>query len=359
MIKVGIIGCGRIADSHAASVDAIPGSQIVATCDSEELMAKQLQERTGADHCFTDAARLAEAVDVVHITTPPASHFELGKLCLDAGCHVYIEKPFAVTGDESDELIRLAEEKKKNVTVGHNAQFTHAAVRMRELVQSGYLGGAPIHMEASYCYDLSDARYAKALLGDSNHWVRKLPGKLLHNIVSHGVSKVAEFLKSDRPKVIAHGFTSPILTEIGETDIVDELRVIIEDGGYPTAYFTFSTQMNPVLHELRLYGPKNSLIVDDDHQSVIKVRGGKYKSYLNHFVPPWVYAKQYLSNWSFNTKKFLTRDFHMTHGMTRLIRLFHQSIAEDGPPPIPPAEIVRTARIMDSIFEQLNRRSDV
>ena len=62
--------------------------------------------------------------------------------------------------------------------------------------------------------------------------------------------------------MIAHGFTSPLLKSIGETEIIDELRVIIHDGE-TTAYFTFSSQMRPMLHQLRLYGPKNGLIMDD------------------------------------------------------------------------------------------------
>ena len=59
---------------------------------------------------------------------------------------------------------------------------------MRALVGRGYLGGAPVHMESYYCYDLTQPGYARALLGDKQHWVRRLPGKLLQNIISHGIA---------------------------------------------------------------------------------------------------------------------------------------------------------------------------
>ena len=65
-----------------------------------------------------------------------------------------------------------------------------------------------------------------------------LPGKLLHNIISHGVARIAEFLSGDRPRVIAHGFVSPRLEAMGEREIVDELRVIIQDEESTTASFT-------------------------------------------------------------------------------------------------------------------------
>ena len=79
-------------------------------------------------------------------------------------------------------------------------------------------------MESSYCYDLSEPGYAKALLGDRRHWVRGLPGGLLQNIISHGIARIAEFLSTESPHVIAHGFVSPLLRSIGEHDIVDELQ---------------------------------------------------------------------------------------------------------------------------------------
>src|SRR5689334_25434111 len=50
--------------------------------------------------------------------------------------------------------------------------------------------------------------------------------KLLHNIISHGIAKVAEFLTTDAPHVLAYGFVSPFLKERGESEIIDELRVI-------------------------------------------------------------------------------------------------------------------------------------
>jgi len=84
-------------------------------------------------------------------------------------------------------------------------------------------------LESTYCYSFGDESYAKALLGDSGHWVRTLPGSLLQNIISHGISKIAEFLTSDRPLVMAHGFTSPFLKNIGQGDIIDEVRVLIRD----------------------------------------------------------------------------------------------------------------------------------
>jgi predicted dehydrogenase len=181
-----------------------------------------------------------------------------------------------------------------------------------------------------------------------------LPGKLLQNIISHGIARIAEFLTSDAPQVIACGFVSPVRRRMGEGEIMDELRVIICEEERTTAYFTFSSQMRPSIHQFRIYGPKNGLILDQDQETLIKLRGGRFKSYAEKFIPPVQFAAQHLGNVTTNVKKFLANDFHMKSGMKYLIESFYRSIIQGTPVPIPYREILLTARIMDAIFDQLS-----
>jgi predicted dehydrogenase len=358
MLKVAIVGCGKIADDHACQIQRISGCEIVGVCDREPLMARQLCERFPVKRYFHDLAELLKEAqpDVVHITTPPENHYEIGRFCLERGCHVYVEKPFTVNLQEAQSLIALANERGLRLTVGHDDQFSHVARRMRTLVKSGYLGGAPVHMESYFCYDLGDPAYARALLGDKRHWVRRLPGMLLHNIISHGIARIAEFLTGDAPYVIAYGFVSPFLTKMGEAEMVDELRVIISEEERTTAYFTFSSQMRPILHQFRIYGPQNGLVVDQDQETLIKLRGSKFKSYAEKFVPPVGFASQFLGNLTTNAKTFAVSDFHMKSGMKCLIESFYGSVVQGTPVPIPYREILLTTRIMDAIFDQLSAR---
>jgi predicted dehydrogenase len=355
MLKVAIVGCGKIADAHAWAISMIPGVEIVGACDTEVLMAKQLSERYKIGKYFADLDTMLEAVrpDVVHITTPPQSHFEIGKTCLNANCHVFMEKPFALNEAEAETLINLAEHNNLKMTVGTDEQFSHVAAWMRKLVNDGYLGGSPVHMESYYCYDLGDERFAKAFLADKAHWVRNLPGQLMHNVISHGIARIAEFLKGDNVKVIAHGFASDFLANIGGSDLLDELRAIIIDDHKTTAYFTFSTQMRPLLREFRIYGPVNGLVLDQDHHALIRVPGKIYVSYADKFIPLNYYARQYRKSMLANAKLFLRRNFHLKYGLKRLTELFYQSISEDSPLPIPYKEMLLTAKIMDSIFIQI------
>ena len=79
---------------------------------------------------------------------------------------------------------------KKENYAGHDDQFVHAARRRRSLVQSG--GQRPAAHGKLLCYEIGGA-YASALFGDKRHWVRRLPGKLLHNVISHGIARISSF----------------------------------------------------------------------------------------------------------------------------------------------------------------------
>lgn len=361
MLRVGLIGCGRIADQHAAQIHRVAGAELVGVYDQEELMGRQLAERFAIPRVYSslDAFLTDLKPDIVHITTPPQSHFTLGKACIEAGSHVYIEKPFTVSADEAIELLEAAENAGLKATAGHNVQFTPEMLGMRRAVQDGFLGGAPSHIESTFSYDLGDATYVRGLLGDSGHWVRQLPGQLLHNIISHGIAKIAEFISCERPSVCAHGFTSPTLLKAGEKNIVDELRVVITDRRHTTAYFTFSTQLVPPVQELRLFGPAGSVFVDNQHRTLLlhDRANSQYRSYLNFFVPPFRTAGQLLKNAGANVSRFARADFHADVGLKNLIEAFYRAVDGTGTLPIPYREIVLTSRIMDDIFCQLNERT--
>jgi predicted dehydrogenase len=356
MLKVAIIGCGKIADLHAQQILRFPEARIVAACDSEPLMAHQLKDRFPIDRAYGSVPELLsnERPDIVHITTPPESHLSLATMCLEANSHVYVEKPFTVDLKQAVELIAAAQRCQRKVTVGHNVQFTRPAMIMRQMIADGFLGGTPRHMESFYAYDLGDTRYVKALLGDKNHWVRRLPGKLLQNILSHGIAKIAEYLPGEDLDIKTIAFPSVQMRDAGEDQIFDELRVVILDrASQATAYFSFSTQVRPLLHQFRIYGARNGLLTDDDHQVILKLHGKRRKSYLEQFLPPVLMAKQYASNGMTNVRDFLGRRLHNDLGMGNLIAAFYSSIISETEPPIPYREIIATTSIMERIFGQV------
>src|SRR6266550_2824885 len=355
MLRIAIIGCGKVADQHVGAIHRIPNCRIVSVCDRELLMAKQLGERFHISECFSDVQEMLQSThpQVVHITTPPQSHFQLAKQCLEFGSHVYLEKPFTVTAEQAEALIEFAERRGLKMTAGHNYQFTLEMLEMRRLVSEGYLGGRPIHLESYWSYDLGGSMYSGAFLGSRAHWLRELPGQLFHNIISHGIAKLAEFLDDDVRLIVAEAHQSPQLRNAGASEIMDELRVLLQDKRGTTALFCFSTQFKPPLKRLRIYGPRNSLMVDILTGTLVRSPGASYKSYLTYFIPPLKNAREYFRNLRLNVANFIRQRLYQDFGMKELIERFYNSIRLGAPLPIPYREILLTARLMDEIFAQV------
>ena len=356
MLRIALVGCGKIADQHVQAIRRIPNCCLVAVCDQELLMARQLAERFGIPSSFTNLEEMlrTSCPQVVHITTPPQSHWSVARQCLEAGSHVYLEKPFTVTADEAKSLIRLAVSRNLKVTAGHNYQFTLEMMAMRRLAAEGFLGGHPVHLESHWSYDLGDMSYVGPVLGNPAHWVRQLPGQLFHNILSHGIARLAEFLDDDLTEITASARQSPQMRRLGDHDILDELRVLILDKHGTSAFFCFSTHIKPPLNQFRVCGPSRSMVVDLSSGSLIRYGNRSYKSYLTYFIPPLNIAREHLGNAYRNVGRFLRRELHQDFGVKELIERFYESIRAGGPPPIPYREIVLTARIMDEIFARIH-----
>src|SRR5687768_7644952 len=119
-LKVALVGCGKIADGHVEEIQKMPAkASVVAVCDLERLMAEQLAARYGIPAYYDDLEQMLERErpDVVHITTPPASHLPLAIRCIDAGCHVFVEKPIAPTHPEAVQIIDHARARNSKLTI--------------------------------------------------------------------------------------------------------------------------------------------------------------------------------------------------------------------------------------------------
>jgi len=198
---------------------------------------------------------------------------------------------------------------------------------------------------------LADLRYASAFLSNRAHWVRQLPGQLFHNLISHGIAKLAELL-DEVVEIIATAYQSDHLRSLGLEDVLDELRVLIRDKHGTTAFFCFSTQIKG-LNLLRVYGPSGSISANIITGSLIRSPSRSYKSYLTYFIPPLRNASQDFGNARRNIANFLRRRLYQDFGMKELTERFYNSVRLGDEPPISYSEIISTARIMDEIFAQI------
>ena len=141
MIKVGIIGLGRMGVSHCAIANAHPDAEIVAICEPSSFVTKAFEKYAGLQ-CFKDYKKVISSIDLdcVFITTPTRFHFEMVEDALKAGLHVFVEKPFCLNPMDSAQLVQLAQAKKLVNQVGYHNRFIGTFREAKRLLDLGAIG---------------------------------------------------------------------------------------------------------------------------------------------------------------------------------------------------------------------------
>jgi predicted dehydrogenase len=350
MLRIGIVGCGKIADGHLEQIRAVGRGEVVAVCDSEPLMAEQLGVRMGVPARYTDFEEMLarERLDVVHIATPPFSHVPLASAAMEAGCHVFVEKPFAPTASEARIILDRALATGRRTSVNYLYNFEPPALELEAMIERGELGDV-VHLETAYGYNLG-GDYGLALMTDPKHWVHRLPGKLFHNVLDHVLAKLVAYI-DDAFDVQAASFRRRPDTGIASLDeMPDELRFLIRSGSV-TASGIVSAHARPVAQTLKIYGTRDSVELDYGARTFVRAAQQTQPSALGRLFPSWVQGRRYRHNFWRNVSLFRRHQFHYFQCMRVLLGRFYDAIEFDKPDPIPHPQILRVCRLIDRIVE--------
>lgn len=145
MIKAAIIGLGKMGMSHAAILGGLPNVELVAACDMDSLLQSAFKKLTKIQ-MFTDYKKMIEEVkpDCVYVVTPTKLHYEMVMFALEHGCHVFCEKPFALTAEQGEKMVALAKAKGLVNQVGYHNRYIGTFNEMKRLLTEGVIG-KPFH----------------------------------------------------------------------------------------------------------------------------------------------------------------------------------------------------------------------
>ena len=251
-LRIGLVGCGKIADGHIEQVRALDRADVVAVCDSEPLMAEQLATRMGVPARYDDLVRMLDEqkLDVLHVATPPDSHRAIAALAFEHGCHVFMEKPFALTEAEARVIVDAAASAQRRVGVNYLYNYETPGLELEQLIAKGELGSV-VHLESHYGYNLA-GDYGIAVMADPRHWVHQLPGKLFHNVLDHVLAKIVPHVGDDFDlQAVSLRRRQPIGVESVDA-MPDELRFTLRSGTV-TASGLVSAHARPVAHTLKFW----------------------------------------------------------------------------------------------------------
>jgi predicted dehydrogenase/nucleoside-diphosphate-sugar epimerase len=188
-IRAAIVGTGFIADFHARGIREVADVELVAVCDANIKVAEAFAAgRSAKAYASLDEMLEKERIDVIHVLVPPDTHHAIAKKALQAGAHVFVEKPMCVSVEECDDLLSIAGAKGLTIGVNHSMVYIPAYERLRRHVHGGDLG--PIdYLCINHFSELGVMR-----VGPFGNWIVRQPGNALLEIGPHVVSELIDLV---------------------------------------------------------------------------------------------------------------------------------------------------------------------
>ena len=200
-LKVGIIGCGYWGPNLIRNFINVKGADVRICSDLDKGRLEHMKQLYPSLATTTDYKKIIkdESIDAVVIATPVSTHFSLAAEALEAGKHVFCEKPLTQSVDEGVRLVDLADEKGRTLMVGHTFVYTAAVNKVKDLINSGELGDI---------YYMSTARVNLGLFQEDIN--------VVCDLAPHDVS-IMNYVLGTRPvavSAVGHSYIQPEIQDV-------------------------------------------------------------------------------------------------------------------------------------------------
>jgi predicted dehydrogenase len=249
VVRVGVIGYGYWGPNIVRNLHGQKNAQVVMVCDKSSTALGRARKAYPGVQTVSDPLELLRSpdIDAVAVITPVWTHYELARMALENGKHVFIEKPFTSSSAQAEELVELAARKNLTIMVDHTFLFTGAVRKIRELTESGALGDL-------YYYDS-----LRVNLGLFQHDV-----SVIWDLAPHDLAIMDHIIKAEPQAIVATG---------------EKHLNGVEDVAYITIYFPRNiiahinvNWLSPVKIRTTLIGGQKKMVVWNDLVADEKVR---------------------------------------------------------------------------------------
>ena len=322
MLKVALIGAGKMGISHLSILGAHPDVEVVGVCDTSK-MVNDFLTKYGQFNCFTDYKKMVDEVNpqAVFVAVPTKFHYTIIKDLVEKNVHVFAEKPFCLTVAQGEELVKLAASKKIVNQIGYHNKFVGTFSEVRKIVKSGALGdiyhfigeayGPVVTRKKQDTWRSDPAEGGGCLLDYASHVIDLIndilspvaasKGSLLKSVYSSNVEDAVYSLlelSSGVSGVLSVNWSddtyrkmSTTVTVIGTKGKIisdaNELKVFFKDSNFPDGYSKGWNvkYITDVTEEVDFYlrGEEYSAQVD----YFIKAATGKVPNAINTFETAW------------------------------------------------------------------------
>ena len=206
-VKVGILGCGRVASRFPSEASVVNGIHLVAAYDIDVVAIDKLTNGNDGITAFRNLDDFLNVIDAVYLATPHNSHYQYAKKCIERGKHVLVETPMVLNSDQARELFKLAEDygvilMEANKTA-HCPAFNHLIV----MVKSGVIGEVvDIEASISQLLDKNGREFDSAQAGGAMHEEGSYPLLPIIKLMGVNYEKLMLFSRIDNEvDIYTHG----------------------------------------------------------------------------------------------------------------------------------------------------------
>lgn len=214
MLKIGLLGCGRIGQVHARSIGQIEGATVTAVADAFPDPAQALAAKTGAEVMTSDDLITSDTVDAVVIGTPTDTHYDLIHAAARAGKAIFCEKPVDMSADRIRDCIKVVEAASVPFLTAFNRRFDPSFANIRSRISDGEIGGVEIVTILSRDPTPPPVSYIKS------------SGGLFRDMMIHDLD-MARFLLGEEPVTVYAVGSALVDPQIGAAGDVDTAAVTL------------------------------------------------------------------------------------------------------------------------------------
>lgn len=345
-LRVGIVGAGYVSSYHLRAVQSLSFAQVVAIADPDQAKAQEMAARFGVRKIYRSLDEMnAEPLDVVHILTPPAYHADLSIRAMEAGAHVFVEKPMAETPEDCERMLEAARQTGRVLSVNHSARMDPVVLRALEIVRSGGIG------------DVLSVTFLR-----SSNYMPFAGGKLpphyskgsypFQDLGVHGLYTIEAFLGPAKNLEVKYRSTKRSVNLLFDEWFA---HVDCERG---SAQMYISWNVNPMQNEFIVHGTKGVLHIDAYLQTLTRrkvypapkpiqrVIGGISSSLYLMCKVPW------------NALLFVTKRLVPSPGIHVSIVHFYEALRRGAAPPVPAEEGAHVVKLLAPISQEADLARD-
>lgn len=344
-LRGGVVGCGYIGNLiHIPTLQALKGAEVVAVCDKKEKLALEAAKRFRVPRFYGNFSDMLEKeeLDFVDICTDPIAHSSLSIQAMDAGLHVLVEKPMAISLIEADKMVKTSKENNVKLCVDHNFLFNPVVQKAKYLVGTGAIGDL-VNVETRILGRM------EGIIVKQNHWIHSLPGGMLHEHAPHATYLESAFLHNIYS---IHAITG----KSGDFPWMpaDELKVLLKADN-SVGSFVLSYNSPRISLTLDIFGTKKILHLDLFSMNMVQY-GPRTSSCSSLVLDNLSSGLQLLVGGAYTSLKALMNQLHYTRSIGVLIRKFIESIQNNSKVPVTGEDGRETVRILETVWKQIKQQ---